>query len=340
MAVATSTSRRQFDQMLSRLETAGLPISYIRRTAFPTWWNDDIASDDGGLARAIGFIHQLIGVDLDQLWDSDAAIDCPEHGAVLFKSNQGSTLSDFQWARCVGSSAASLALSATSRQIELPSSPTAIRDAILSRGHQCVDLPELLDFLWSHGVPVLHIDDMPSKKMAGMAVNLNGRYAIVLAKNHGYPALSVFDLAHEIGHIINSDLKPGDVLIDEAITSGKEQDPREREATRTGIAVLTGDRDKVFSKPIWTTLARWAVGEGNAARVSPGVVAMNYAFAQNKFALGMDALKKLESGRNPVQIIRQKMLKEIDWEQLTDEESHFLMTTAAKGILDDASVRH
>jgi hypothetical protein len=338
---AVSTQNFSLARLFARLTAAGLPQDYVRRVAFPSWWNDQIATEQAGYERALGLIHRNLGVPLEQLWDAQAVIQCPAMGRVHFKKSKNTSEKDFEWARCIGVSAAGLALSAMRPAVaELPDDPREVRREIMAAGHSWVDLRALLDYLWSRGVPVLHIDQFPGKKMVGMAARVHDRAAVVLSKNHKYPALEVFDLAHEVGHIINGDLAADDAIVDEVIDQSDTTDPREVEATRSGVAVLTGDKDKVFKKPFFVPVAGWAQRVGEAEGVSPGVVAQNLGFHAKMFGLGNGGCKVLEANQNPVQIIREKMMDELDFDELSDEEAQFLMRTAGEGIRDAVPAGH
>lgn len=329
--------------LFERLAAAGLPTEYVRKVAFPRWWNDEIASDEAGYERALGFIHNTLNVPIDQLWNPTAKITCPVIGQVHFKKSKGANESDFAWARCIGVSAAELALAAIPpRDVSLPKDPREVRRQIMAKGHPHVDLSNLLDYLWDHGIPVLHIDRFPGKKMVGLAARVNDRTAIVLSKNHQFPSLMAFDLAHELGHILNGDLAPNDVILDEVIQR-RETEPREIEATRTGIALLTGDPDRTYHKGLlsaYTSLSEWARRMGARDGVSPAVVVQNFGFVSRWFGAATNACKELEPNGDPVSLIRRKMEQELDFDELSDEEAHFLTQVAGEGAGDAVPARH
>lgn len=329
----------RMNRLFRRLSAAGLAPEYVRRMAFPTWWSDDIADDDAGYERALGLIHRTLGLSIDELWNPTATVTCPPAGNIHFKHAKGVTEKDFEWARCVSVSAAGLALEATPPgDLQLPTDPAEIRREILAQGHPWVDLQNLLDYLWARGIPVLHIDEFPGKKMAGLATKVFGRPAIVLSKRHALACLMLFDLSHEVGHITNGDLASDDVVLDESIEQGAEGDPKENEATRSGLAILTGNRDTIYKKPVRKfnpiSVEDWARGVGVAHEVSPGVVAQNWAFHSKNFAIGMAACQSLEPNLDPVIVIRQKMARELDLDNLSSEEAQFLLRVAGEGAVN------
>jgi Zn-dependent peptidase ImmA (M78 family) len=89
-------------------------------------------------------------------------------------------------------------------QATVPKDPIASRVAILKK-HPCVSLSALLSWCADAYIPVLHIHKLPGKKMTGLVVREDGRFAIVLSRK-GTPAELLFHLAHELGHIARGHL--------------------------------------------------------------------------------------------------------------------------------------
>lgn len=328
--------------LFARLGKAGLPEKYVRDTAFPAWWNDDLADDDGGYGRALGFIHHHVGIPLESLWQDSAPISCPVH-AVNFKKAQNLTATDVQWARCVGVTAASIAVGASCMEpVQGPSDGKAVREAICGIGHNCVDLENLLEYVWSLGIAVLHIDKFPGKKMAGLAVRVHGRPAIVLCTNRKLPAKTLFDLAHELGHILLNHVGEEGVLVDAEIAPGEENDVQEREANRFALAVLLGDADRIYKLGIDYTgpkLAEWCVQKGKKDGVLPCVIAEQYGYHKGHQGAASSACSLL-GGDHPVLAIRRKMVEKLDFENLTDDDAEFLMQVAGKGAFDAEPAGH
>src|SRR6185436_7100101 len=85
----------------------------------------------------------------------------------------------------------------------IPTDPDSLRNEILATGAKWISLRALGRYCWEHGVPIIHISDFPEgqTKVDGIALDIDGRPAIVLARNSLKLAWQLFILGHEMGHI-------------------------------------------------------------------------------------------------------------------------------------------
>jgi len=321
------------NQLYARLAKANVDKPFLKKTVLPEWWDDEMASSDAGYARGLGIISSHLGIDLHQLWDDSAPVGVPNFGKTNFKLNANLNESDVRWAKCVALSAAKLAVRAA--KVEFCALPSAeeIRREILTK-HAAVDLPRLLEYLWDHGVVVLHVDAKPkgSKKMAGIAAKIEGRPVIILSKNHPFNSLMLFDLAHEVGHHVCGHVDGDAVLVDSSIDRSNDKDPQEKEATKAGMELLTGQPDVQFThrRQFVTaeSLAKMSRATGAELHIDPGVVAQNFAYGRDFFPLANAACKIIEGDWNPVGLIEQLLLKHVDFSQIAEEHAEFLMNVA------------
>ena len=72
---------------------------------------------------------------------------------------------------------------------------------------------------------------------------------------------------------------------------------------------------------------------GERDRVDPGVVALNYAWNEGSWAVGMGALKILEPEPKDAQTLQQRMLESLDWSRLHEEDAQLLLRLTGDGIL-------
>jgi hypothetical protein len=337
-----SKPKSRMRQLYARCLQAQLDPKYIQSVALPDWWDDKIADTDAGYGRALGLISSHLNIDLRALWDERAPLRCPDFGKTNFKKRSGSTEDDVQWPKCVALSAAKIVLQIIDRDFtKLPTEGRAVRDIILGQGKNWVDLPNLLEFLWAHGIPVLHVSNFPkgSKKMAALAARIDGRPVIVLAKNHSYSSLVVFDLAHELGHILCRHLDTDKVLIDSVINRTEEEsDPEERAANRVAVEVLTGKADLLYvhgrTNVTANALARMALATGQKDGVEPAVIAQNFGHGRQFFPLANAASGLLGDKNAPVALVRKKMLEHLRLDQLADEDAEFLLRVTGCGVGD------
>lgn len=324
------------DPLYARLRAAGVTPKFVRETALPEWWEDRAAADPAAYAQALTLISRNLGVSLESLQDPDAPIRCREFGETKFKRQAGVGVEELKWARCISARAAELACSAVREPFAgVPKAASVIRERILSTA-ACVNLASLLDYCWEAGVPVLHVSQFPSgsKKMHGLAASINGRPAIVLSRNDRHPAWLVFILAHELGHVGSGHLAGDGLLVDEKV-SPDSRDAEEAQATAFGIELLTGHPDLRLTASRYLTaeeLARNAVSLGDRMRIDPGIVALNYAWARQFFAVARKALDLIDPQADAVRLVRREMLKRLDWDRLSEESADFLLrVTGADG---------
>ena len=327
--------------LLARLAQAGLPKTYVKKYAFPGWWNHSTATDQADYAQAVSFVHQCFGIPTETLWNTNAVISLPQFEGVLFKKSTTVSASELASAQSVSIAAADVALSAMPEgEVLLPSEATHIRDAILAGGKQWVDLESLLDFIWNAGIPVLHIEEFPERKMYGLAVKRHGRPVIVLSKNHKYQSLVMFDLAHELGHILRGHLDRFDVVLDVEIRQG-DDDPCEKEATESGLSVLTGNADPKydFNGGLQDPVG-WAKYRGQRDRVCPGIIAQNYGFHHHNQQLANGVCKWTERAIKPIELIRKKMMQNLNLGGIPSDDAEFLMRVSGGGTTRASSSRH
>jgi hypothetical protein len=330
-------------RLYERLRKANLDPKYVSRVAFPEWWNDDLARVPSGYARALGFIARHIGLDLRALWDESAPLTCPDFGKTNFKKSREVTESDVEWPKCIALSAARVALQAIDCEPKpLPATGAQIRAEIMERGNSCVDLANLLNYLWEHGVPVLHVSNLPAKKMAGLTAKIYDHPVIVLSKNHAFSALMVFDLAHELGHILCGHLETASVVLDSTIDRLETADLEEASANATAIEVLTGKPNLQYryNQRYVTSreLAELAIATGKKRGVDPGVVAQNFAHGRGIHALANGACKLTEPKAKPISLVHQKMIEHLALEELPPEDAEFLLRVTGAELPHGAPV--
>jgi hypothetical protein len=222
----------------------------------------------------------------------------------------------------------------------LPKSALDVRLAILDRGALWVGLPELLDYCWSIGIPVVFLARFPNgaKKMQGLSAMHQGRPVIVLSRKAAHAAWLLFVLAHELGHIACGHLSEDGVLLDQDVDKN-ERDVEEDQANAFAIELLTGEPEfRVFTSGRWPNakdLARIARQLGTKHRIDPGHVVLKYAHTMGSgfWPVANAALKLLESKADAPALIRDTLAGNLDWASLPRDSSKFLMrvSTAEPG---------
>ncbi len=318
----------QLGCLYKRLESRGIPRAYLKKVVLPEWFEDSAAETQVGFAQTAAIISRHIGLDLKSLLD-ESAFPVFRDAVCKFKKPSNHEDGDLELARSIATRAAQIALAATA--VTFTGLPTAreIRNEILASGAKWVDFESLLDFAWSHGIPVLHVSHFPpnAKKMHGMVVSENSNPAIVLCKKSSHAAWLLFILAHEIGHIASGHVAGTSSLVDCKVDKAS-QDTEEIEANTFAIEALTGHKEyKCVASGGWPNseqLALEAQRIGLAKQVDPGHVILNYAHSMEFFPIANAALARIE-GADPNKLLLNRMSQQLDWSMIPSESSEFLM---------------
>jgi len=315
--------------LYERLEQAGLDRKFVRKVLLPDWWDDAIAQHPTGYAEARLRIARALGVSLSQLDSGDLLKSALDETRLRCKTRRGTEPYSIRWTIALAKRAAELATRATPKPYEpLPETASQIRNAILQK-HPWVCLDNLLAYCWQHGIPVIPLKSKPrrSKRVDGLIVRVGERPVIVLACGYRYSARLLFIVAHELGHWLSGHLSDEPILAEESITrEGKNQE--EAEANWFAVELLTGKPDKAYWAPRSLTAAQLAEGARMAGRrdkVDPGVVALNYAWNQGTWEVGMGALKILEPEPKGMLLLQQRMLESLEWSRLHEEDAQLLL---------------
>lgn len=321
------------NDLFKRLRTLRLTKHYIHNVILPDWWDDSIADSATGYAEALMYISRFLGIDILSLQDPGAELRFRELGICKYKKTKNIDESKLQLARVIATRAAELAIQAVDRPHRmLPGNADAIRNAILEAGEPFVGLPQLLQYSWDSGIPVLQLDHFPkgAVKPHGFAARIKGRPVIVLCNRKKHPAWQLYYLAHELGHIALGHLEADGILLDIDMDSTS-QDSEELEANRFADELLTGKPAKQFRAserwPKAEELAREAMNISREQQIDPGHIILNYAHTMGKgfFPIASAALGRIPEKLSAIELIREQMANNLDWSKLPEETSEFLM---------------
>jgi len=315
--------------LYERLEQAGLDRKFVRKVLLPDWWDDAIAQHPTGYAEARLRIARALGLSLRQLDSEDPLGEMLGETRLRCKTRRGTEPYSIRWTIALAKRAAELATRATPKPYEpLPETASQIRNAILQK-HPWVCLDNLLAYCWQHGIPVIPLRAKPrkSKRMDGLIVRVGERPVIVLACGYRYSARLLFIVAHELGHWVCGHLSDQPIFAEESIAREAENH-EEAEANWFAVELLTGKPDSAYWTPRFLTASQLSEGARKAGardRVDPGVVALNYAWNQGTWEVGMGALKILEPEPKGMLLLQQRMLESLEWSRLHEEDAQLLL---------------
>jgi len=321
-------------RLYQRLSDFGLPRKYVRDVALPSWWDDAAATNPAGYAQALVVLSRHAGLELSSLRDDSATIRLNESVPHKFKKVRTASADDVGVARALATQVAKIvALGVQRSSVKVPSA-AEVRQAVLDSDRRWVDLDGLLDYCWGCGVPVVHVSAFPrgAKKMDGIAARVNGIPVIVVSKEAKFSSWLLFIVAHELGHIACGHVEENQALVDDNVDVDS-IDTEEVQANAFALELITGKPNtkiRLAPNQQWPnadSLAKTAQRYGQQSRTDPGHVVLNYAHSMGtKFwPVAQAALKKLEPRGSATELIRAKMAGRLNWEEIPEDESEFVM---------------
>jgi hypothetical protein len=328
--------------LYARLSKIGLPTPYVKSLLLPDWWDDEVAETPAGFTEAVWSIARHLGLPPAQLRDPDAVLELPRAQGVRFKLTQGTDAQSVQLARVLAERVARFVLLGVEPIEHRSLAVQDVRTAILESGEPWVSFQNLLEYCWSTGIPVVHLARLPrkTKKMDGLAIDIDGQPAIVLTSQRTDPSWLLFHLAHELGHIALGHVDGGQTVVDELIERDSDE-PLEAAANDYAIELITGHAGsrvlptaRLMKAP---RLAAIATELGRQHSVDPGHIALNYAHTMSRgqgnfWPLGNAALKHLPS-EDATAMLRDRMFSNLDWSSLPNDAAEFV--TRMVGLEDD-----
>ncbi len=309
------TNTNQMSQIYSKFGRAGFNLAYIRKL-LPDWWDERLADTPSGRQYASLHLARMFSILPDSLKDGSEGICFNFGGNHKYKHRQNLAAYELDIATAVAYTAADIAASnfKVPHIANVALDPLAIRSQILSK-EPWVSLCSLVSFCHSVGIPVVYLKSFPqaAKKMAGLALMSHGRPVIVLTQpqKHGY---MLFDLAHELGHIAKGHLNAenGQCHVDAKIENAS-TDEIEKEANEFAFQVISGQKSLRIVPTAGglngENLARAAHNFGSNNHIDPTHIALNYGFAQKRWAVAVSAVKLLCEGSVPDQDLVKTMMK-------------------------------
>lgn len=316
-----------------KLSLIGLKKKKVNE-CMPDWWLENhtkITKTDAGIQETLWRIANNFSIDFGSLIESFSEKDKKPKfifGNHLFKHSQNLSETELQPAVSVAMFIAKSTLKVYEKPLVGLNNLTAIsiREHLLKNSNW-IDFEILLNYVWSLGIPVIFSSNIPPKKMDGLALKIQDRPVIVLTKGraHGY---LVFDLAHELGHIVLGHLNQNQMIIDEKISANyTETEIFEQQADEFALELLTGVRNtKFITKKHYSPigLSQAVLRKANEYHIDPLHIVLNYGHSSGQFPLANQVLgylvTQLGLEKTDQQTAYDYYLNNIDLNSFDDEE--------------------
>lgn len=293
------------------------------QSILPDWWDDAIANTPAGLQEATLILAKRLSINYSSLLTDEPVFSLPTH---CFKHTQAVQIDKLTKAVTFATLASDIVHQGYNRPLSDIKNLTAssIREHIL-KNEPWVDINSLVEYCWDIGIPVIFLKNIPTPKMQGLALQRADRPTIILTSNRENGWL-VFDLAHELGHIILEHVNNDTWVVDKEIKENNAE-TQEIEANQFANVLLTGKPELNFTdlKLSPKGLANSILAYGRANQIDPLHLLFNYSFKQKKFALANKSLpfllKDMAINQTDQNICQSMLLRNIDINQLDDENS-------------------
>ncbi len=318
--------------LYNQLSTVGIVKSFAKKV-LPEWWDDEIALSASGLQQAQLYFSRAFNLDIVSLQSDQTQ---PKFHVVerKFKLSRNVTDDDVTVGAHYVTAIAKLALLTIPQpQSVVPKDPNELRRLIIEN-YSCVNLNGLLSYCKEVGIPVLHVDKVPGKKMTGLVARIEGQFAIVISKK-GHPAYQLFYLAHELGHIAHGHLAKNGFIGDESINSSGKDDADEKEADAYAIRLLNGNEVRYTAQGITLSpqqLYLAAKRKSEQENVDVGHIILNFGNAQKNIPLANMALRNVAGSDNGADVINQAFFSSLYEDLLSGDQLQLLKTATGYNV--------
>jgi hypothetical protein len=337
------TDTRSFRSLMGRLDKAGFHKRFVSTALLPDWWSVECARDESVLPEIEVGIARFLGVPLDLVQDPSRVLKPKAfHGAQLRVTAKRKRTDVYAAMHAAVAVAGAVVrnLRVSTPAVAPPDDPQEWRAALIDRAGT-VGLRELVSDLWSRGIPVVHLDVLPTPKFQGMACIVQGRPVVLLAWGDDAPACQLFHIAHECGHLARGHVAEDRPVIDQEIAGGKRTaTKREREANDYAFPLLRGAWEpgeaRRSTAARTATTARVAAAAGN---VDPGHVILSWAWDHGHYASARAALKREGLATGARAVLTEHFERFVNVDDASESDRALLSCTSAVSGADASAAR-
>jgi hypothetical protein len=319
---------------MRRVAKAGFGADFLKAAVFPDWWSSSCASDSALLTDIEFRLARFLGTSIEQLRLPSASVSAPVYpGAQLrrVKNIDADRLGPAIHAGLRISAAALRALRDPAVAVRLPpSDPLEWRHQLIrERAPHTLTLVDQVSDLWTRGIPVLHIDVLPSPKYQALAGIIDGRPVIVLAyRSDELPRLE-YHLVHEVGHLVLGHCNEDEPVVDEE-ESIQDSSSFESQADSYARAFVSDGHDFSRLRSLsFRELAREASDLSLTLRaVDAGTIIWDWSVQTGDFRTGQMALRALYRNHGARRILREQFDAHVDLEKASESDRALLRCIA------------
>ncbi len=232
-----------FKSLMSRLSSAGFKKPFVHAALLPDWWDDDCSENPNLLPDFEIRVARFLHCSLSHIRNASVALSAStETGPRLRKvrSVRGDRLDPAIHTAVEVAKAVVRNLTEGQRPMIPSRDPLVWRDKLTSELDGTVQLRDILDHLWSTGIPVVQLNDyVPRPRFQALACVVEDHPVVVLGHKYEEPGRVAFLIAHEIGHISAGHCTESITILDEN-AEVNDDSPDEIEANEYAQDFLVG----------------------------------------------------------------------------------------------------
>jgi transcriptional regulator with XRE-family HTH domain/Zn-dependent peptidase ImmA (M78 family) len=223
---STDVVPNTFSSLLKRLENAGIKRDWLIERFLPSGFEQETQRNNL-LNQLISMISKMYQWSPEEILGSDPLfIDTKLIPEIKFKKQTKLLTKEIQAYTFYAHYISLLVLQAINhtKTKDLPKSPNEMRKEILNI-YGPINLENTLRYTWDHGIPVIPLSD--PGVFHGACWKISDRKVIVLKQLTKFQGRWLFDLSHELGHVVRHLDSLGSVIEDEEISPLNDEDIEE-----------------------------------------------------------------------------------------------------------------
>ena len=317
-----------FSTLRRRLASAGFRRDFVQQAILPDWWDDSCEQDQELLAEIDIRVARFLGQPLSIIRDPSEPLTPPLYSGTQLRRVRSNVESE----RLSSAIHAAMQIAGAVTRCMRDDSPEyagspddgfSWREEI-ERSASSVSLEDILNDLWSRGIPVVPLEVLPVPGFQGLACIVQERPVILLGQRYDTPGRVAFIVAHEVGHISSGDCKPERPVVDEE-GSIHDDSEMERAADRYATQVLVGeDTAPALDGNDFRELARNAFNLEIDRGVDAGMSIYAWASQTGDYSQATMAVKALYRSSGARRSLREYLERYVDIEDASETDRALL----------------
>lgn len=246
---------KTFPALLKKLSKLGIDPNFVKKRIIPPGIQEDLndLQDDQPdllLDEAATYLSAIYNWSVADIWNkSDLNLDQSTANLVLLKKPSNANSSYIKAYMPYATFLAQTALKAKNKN-KSKNWPRDIEEfrQTLEGEYGGINLGSILSYAWDMGIAIVPLRD--SGVFHGAAWNIKGEHVIVLKQQVISHAKWIFDLLHEIYHVLVHLKNEADPIVEAAEISpiSKDEDPKEIEANSFASQILFGGNAEAYAQ--------------------------------------------------------------------------------------------